>query len=84
MKAFGRRYLEIARTETPMKATTMLVGAVLAATAVGVVAYDRGRARDDSPLFASAALHTALAAKLGGFSTDVPTAGSGLRFDLGT
>jgi hypothetical protein len=117
-----------------MKLTITLIAAVLAATAIGVVAYDRSSSHGDSPLMTSAAVHTAIAANVGGYrieaapqtvmslarnrtgctltdavpaqtvcdiavafpnvgadgtvtfviSTDVPTAGSGLRFDLGS
>lgn len=50
-----------------MKRTIKLVAALLAATAIGVVAYDRSRAHDDGPWFSSAALQTATVTKTGGY-----------------
>ncbi len=49
-----------------MKRTIKLIAAVLAATAIGVVAYDRSRAHDDGPWFGSAALQAASVTKAGG------------------
>ncbi len=50
-----------------MKRTIKLIAAVLAATAIGVVAYDRSRAHDDGPWFGSAALQAASVTKAGGY-----------------
>jgi hypothetical protein len=50
-----------------MKRTIKLIAAVLAATAVGVVAYDRSRAHDDSPWFGSATFQPASVTKTGGY-----------------
>jgi hypothetical protein len=50
-----------------MKRTIKLIAAVLAATAIGVVAYDRSRAHDDGPWSGSATLHTASVAQTGGY-----------------
>ncbi len=53
-----------------MKRTIKLTAAVLAATAIGVVAYDRSHAHDDSPSFGSAVLQTASVGKTVGYRID--------------
>ncbi len=50
-----------------MKRTITLIAAVLVATAIAVVAYDRSRAHDDGPWFGSAAFQTATVTKTGGY-----------------
>jgi hypothetical protein len=50
-----------------MKRTIKLIAAVLAATAIGFVAYDRSRAHDDGPWFGSATLQAASVTKTGGY-----------------
>jgi hypothetical protein len=50
-----------------MKRTLKLIAAVLAATAIAVVAYDRSRAHDPGPWFSPAALQAATAAKADGY-----------------
>ena len=50
-----------------MKRTIKLIAAVLAATAIVVVAYDRGRARDDGSSFGTAAFQAASFTKAGGY-----------------
>jgi hypothetical protein len=50
-----------------MKRTIKLIAAVLAATAIGVVAYDRSRAHEDGPWFGAATLQTSSVVKSGGY-----------------
>jgi hypothetical protein len=53
--------------ENTMRRTIEIIATVLAATAIGIVAYDRSRAHDDKPGLSAAAFQTASVAKTGGY-----------------
>ena len=54
-----------------MKRTIKLIAAVLAATAIGVVANDRSRAHEYGPWFGAATFQTSSVVKSGGYRIEV-------------